>query len=250
MTKIGYLKLRDLKNALHYDFINAFIMVCTAQGFTLPKITALLGQLQAEFINEHKFFKSVRSSENIAGRNAADRMRCDCYARLHRLINVWAGCGMEPYDECASALKFIIDAYKLNTKAQLEVKTGMMTKLIQELSIPENLARIETIGGKLLFNGMTAANDQVKSYRLAEGAEESEKIRAALRKTRRTIDDLYNRLCDLIEACASIADDTAPYEDFISKWNGTVKIYQDTQGRKGRKAKSEDAGEESGLPEA
>ena len=250
MTKIGYLKLRDLKNASHYDFINAFITACMAQGFTLPKIAVLLGQLQAEFVNEHKYFKYVRSSENKAARFAADRTRCDCYARLHRLVNVWAGWSVGPCGEPATALKLIFNVFKLNTKAQMDDKTGLMTKLIEVLSMPENLARIETIGGTSFFNGMAAANDQVKSYRLSEGIEESEKVRAALRKTRRTIDDLYNRLCDLIEACASIADDTAPYEDFISKWNGTVKIYQDTQGRKGRKAKSEDAGEESGLPEA
>ncbi|MGX8695827.1 MAG: hypothetical protein ACSW8D_05535, partial [Prevotella sp.] len=38
--------------------------------------------------------------------------------------------------------------------------------------------------------------------------------------------------CDLIESFSKVADDPTPYEAFIRKWNGSVKLYQDMLDRK------------------
>ena len=51
-----------------------------------------------------------------------------------------------------------------------------------------------------------------------------------------------------IEAFATIADDPAPYEAFIKKWNGTLKIYQDILDRRSKgKTKQSEAGSRFAL---
>ena len=67
---------------------------------------------------------------------------------------------------------------------------------------------------------------------MEQGQEESEKVTGALRKARKDTDGLYDELTYLIEAFTKTADDPAPYEAFIRKWNGTLKIYQDMLDRK------------------
>ena len=45
MSKFNNLYKRDLKNAQHFAFIQAFITVATAAGFTAQKIVAKLAEL-------------------------------------------------------------------------------------------------------------------------------------------------------------------------------------------------------------
>ena len=77
---------RDLKNAQHFAFIQAFITALTAVGFTAAKIVAKLAELVTAFGIEDKFYMIVRASEIIAQRTAADDQRDRFYSRLHRLI--------------------------------------------------------------------------------------------------------------------------------------------------------------------
>jgi len=57
-------------------------------------------------------------------------------------------------------------------------------------------------------------------------------VAGALAKARQACDKVYDELTYLIEAFAKTADDPTPYEAFIRKWNGTLKIYQDMLDRK------------------
>ena len=251
MAKFQPLKYkRDLKNAQHFAFIQAFITALTAAGFSAAKIVAKLAELVTAFGVEDKYYMIVRASEIVAQRTAADEQRDRFYTRLHRLIQAWAGSGMAQLDAAATALEKPFNLYKVKVSAQMDEETGVLENLITDLSTPAMQAHLTTINGTYLFQQMVEGQHLVKSLRLEQGVEESEKVYGALSAARKECDRLYDEMTDLLESFAKVADDATAYETFISHWNGTVKIYQDTQGRKGRKAKSEDAGEESGLPEA
>ena len=247
MKKFSYLSKRELKNAQHYDFIEAFIAVCLAANFVAAKILSALATLRALFAVEDSLFLKSRASEVIARRNVANKLRISYYIRLRRLVLVWAGSGIAPYDEAATALKKIFDLYRLNTKAQLNELSGGMTNLGIDLSTEANLARIEAIGGTVLLNGMIAANEEVKAYYIEQGTEESQKVSEALLKARKATDEAYDDLCDIIEATAVISEDTAPYQTFIQQWNGTIKLYNDMLDRKnGVTGSGSDSGSEAG----
>ena len=134
--------------------------------------------------------------------------------------------------EAATALKQVFELYKLNTQAQVNEESGVMTNLAQDLATEAMQAHIDAIGGSQLYQEMVEANEQVKTFRLAQGTEESQKVLAALEKARKATDEAYDKLCDAIEGGASFADDPAPYEAFITEWNGTIKLYQDMLDRK------------------
>lgn len=221
-----------LKNAQHFSFYDAFFTVFQQAGFTAPKIMALKAKLDTAFQEEDRWYMQARNSELIAQRDEADRRRDNFYSRLHAIIRAWADSGDPEMESAANVLVKAFQLYKLKTAAQMEEETGVMENLKSDLSTAENLARMETLHVTWLFQQMCAAHEQVKSIRLQEGAEMSEKVTGALVAARKTCDGLYDELTRLIEAATLFADDPAPYEAFIRQWNGTLKIYQDMLDRK------------------
>lgn len=222
----------NLMNAQHYEFMDAFITVLVEAGFTAAKITALLSQLQTAFAEEDRLYMIARASEIIALRDAADKRRDNFYGRVHAIIKAWAGSGVAEMETAAELLKKVFDLYKVNTSAQLEVESGQIDNLITDLSAANMQAALQTLGITPLYQAMVNAHQEVKSYRLEQGMEESEKVRGALRNARKECDKLYDELTYLLEAFEQTADNPAPYEAFIRKWNGTLKIYQDMLDRK------------------
>ena len=234
MGKFNSLKYnRDLKNAQHFAFIQAFITALQAAGFTAARLVAKLAQLVSAFGVEDRYYMIARASEVIAQRTAADEKRDRFYTRLHRLVQAWAGSGMALLDAAATALLRVFNLYKVKINAQMDEETGVLENLITDLSTIEMQAHLATINGTYLFEQMVEGHTLVKSLRLEQGVEESEKVYGALSAARKDCDVLYDEMCDLIESFSKVADDPAPYETFIRQWNGTVKIYQDMLDRKG-----------------
>ena len=221
-----------LKNAQHFAFIQAFITALQAAGFTAAKLLAKLAELVAAFAEEDRYYMVVRASEIVAQRAAADETRDRFYGRLHRLVMAWAGSGMVLLDAAATALNRVFKLYKVNVSAQMDEETGALENLITDLSTPEMQAHLTTINGTYLFEQMVEGQNLVKSLRLSQGVEESEKVYGALSAARKSCDTLYDEMCDLIESFSKVADDTTPYETFIRQWNGTVKLYQDMLDKK------------------
>ena len=221
-----------LKNAQHFAFIQAFITALQAAGFTAAKLVAKLAELVAAFAEEDRYYMVVRASEIVAQRAAADEKRDRFYGRLHRLVMAWAGSGMALLDAAATALNRVFKLYKVNVSAQMDEETGALENLITDLSTPEMQAHLTTINGTYLFEQMVEGQNLVKSLRLSQGVEESEKVYGALSAARKSCDTLYDEMCDLIESFSKVADDTTPYETFIRQWNGTVKLYQDMLDKK------------------
>ena len=173
-----------LKNAQHFAFIQAFITALTAAGFSAARITAKLAELVTAFGEEDRYYLIVRASEIIAQRTAADEQRDRFYTRLHRLIQAWAGSGMAQLDEAATALEKPFNLYRVKVNAQMDEETGVLENLITDLSTPAMQAHLETINGTWLFQQMVEGQTLVKSLRLEQGVEESEKVYGASRARR------------------------------------------------------------------
>lgn len=222
----------SLKNAQHYEFMDVFITVLVEAGFSAAKIVALVDQLRTAFSEEDRWYMVARASEIIALREAADKKRDNFYSRLFAIIRAWAGSGMAGLDAAATAVIRPFNLYKVKTGAQIDEESGQLDNLITDLSTTEMQAHLTTLGVTWLFQQMVAAHQETKSYRLEQGQEESEKVTGALRKARQACDKLYDELTYLLEAFTKTADDPTPYEAFIQRWNGTLKIYQDILDRK------------------
>ena len=223
---------RSLKNAQHYELIDAFITVLAEAGFSAAKIVALVSQLRTVFSEEDRWYMVARASEIIAQREAADKKRDNFYSRLFAIIRAWAGSGMAGLDAAATAVIKPFNLYKVKTGAQIDEESGQLDNLITDLSTIEMQAHLTTLGVTWLYQQMVAAHQETKSFRLEQGVEESEKVAGALVKARQACDKVYDELTYLIEAFAKTADDPTPYEAFIRQWNGTLKIYQDMLDRK------------------
>lgn len=240
---------RILKNAQHYAFIDAFLRVVKAAGFVHAKITALIAALTTAFANEDRWYMVAHASDIVKQREEADRQRDSAYQGMKSLITTWAVSDEPQKGPAARALKKIIDLYKLNVKAQIDEETGVMDNMIADLKTTERQTYLTTINATYFFNQMVAANEQVKTLRIEQGKEESEKVKGALAAARDECDKLYDELTYLIEAGVLMSDDATPYEAFIKEWNGDLKIYQDMLDRKAGKtsgSSSSSAGDNTG----
>ncbi len=257
MAKFNSLKKRDLKNAQHFAFIQAFITSVTAAEFAAQRIVAKLAELVSAFATEDQYYMRFRASEIVAQREEADSRRDRSYTRLHRLVLAWAGCSVAQMDEAATAVLRIFNLYKVKINAQIDEETGQMENLITDLLAPEMQAHLTTLNGMTFFTEMKTAQDEVKALRLQEGAEVSEKVFGALASARTECDRLYDELTDMIEGASAFADDPTQYDAFIKLWNGTIKIYQDmldrksgtssnNNGQNGQNNQSEQGGTEQG----
>jgi hypothetical protein len=223
---------KNLKNAQHFSLLEAFIAVYREAGFTVAKLVALFALLVNRFAIENNYYMRARASEVIARRNAADVLRDKLYTKLYALVRVWLGSGNSIMEAAATELVKVFKLYAVNISAQIDEESGQLDNLIADLSTQANLANIETLGATWLFEQMKAAHEEVKTIRLEQGQEESERVAGALLAARKACDEAYDDLTAAIEAYAIVADDPAPYEAFIKKWNGTLKIYQDILNRK------------------
>lgn len=223
---------KRFKNAQHFAFIDAFLTIAEAAGFSAARIVTLLTALRTAFNDEDGWYKVSRASDTIKKREEADRLRDTYYGRLNMLSRLWAGSGETQKDPAGTAVQRILKVYHLNVKSQMDEETGVMDNVIQELRKPEMLAHIATLQGTYLLEQMETQNALVKSLRLEQGLETAEKVKGALEKARIACDKLYDELINLIEAFSLTAENTAPYENFIHQWNGTLKIYQDILDRK------------------
>ena len=222
----------NLQNAQHFSFIEAFLTVVGDSGFQQKKIRDIVELLTTAFHEEDRWFMIARANELIAQRAAADRRRTNLYSRLYMLVRLWAGSGAGQLDDAATRLIRLFRLYKLKGNAQMDAKTGDLENLIGDLSTEEMQADISSIGGMWLFEQMVASHQQVRSMRMEEGIMMSQKVRGALVAARKRCDELYDELTYLIEAFAKTADDATPFEEFIKRWNGSLKLYQDILNRK------------------
>ena len=232
MATIQNFQKGKLKNAQHFAFIQAFISALEADGFTAVRIVSKLSELRSAFAIEDHYYMQVRASEIVAQRAEADERRDRFYGRLHRLVMAWVGSGREQFDEAATALNRIFKLYKVNVSAQMDEETGALENLITDLSTPQMQAHLATIDGTYLYQHMSEAQNQVKTLRMEQGVEESQKVYGALAAARKACDALYDELCVIINGASSFADDPTAYDTFIRKWNGTIKLYQDMLDRK------------------
>ena len=120
--------------------------------------------------------------------------------------------------------------YLIHRRDEFRGEAKQVEKLSEDILATSD--GLQALGAQWLFEQMVSAHELVKSLRLEQGVEESEKVTGAVKAARQKCDELYDKITYLIEAFALAADDPVPYEAFIKRWNGTLKLYQDTLGRK------------------
>jgi hypothetical protein len=220
--------------------MEAFKTVLVTAGFTGTKIEQLVTVLISSFSEEDRCYMMARASEIIKRRDEADKRRDTLYTKLHALVRLWLGSGNADLEAAAEVLIRVFRLYKVNTQAQIDEQTGQMDNLINDLSAATMQVHIQTIGVMWLFDQMVTANNQVKTIRLEQGVEVSERVAGALEKARKASDAAYDNVIAMIEALSLTADDASQYEAFIKQWNGTLKIYQDMLDRKSGSGKDSD----------
>ena len=239
MKKFIRIVKKNLQKGQHYSLMDAFKTMLAETNFTNGRLAALIATFHERFGKEDLWFAYARTSEVIARRRAADNRRDKFYSKLYALVRVWYESEVPEKEQAATALRKVFKQYKLNVADQLDAESGGLEIIIEVLSTDEMQAHIQTLGGKWLFDEMKASHESFKLLRMEQAEEESKKVVGALVKARKACDAAYDDIIRTIEAAAIVADDPAPYEAFIKRWNGALKNYSDILSRKGKRKKKD-----------
>lgn len=241
MAKFERLRKTALTNGQHFTFMQAFITLVTAAALVPQKVVTLLALLVAGFQKEDELLKQARASDLTALIEEADRRRDSAYQCIKDVATAWAKTSIEEMRTAAESILKLLKLYAVDTKAQYDEESGVLTNLLQPLMSDEtHPVDIQKLGLTKAVQELQRQNMEVIRLFGERDREWSVKVVGALRLQRLEDDKLYDQLLTLIEAFAVNADDTAPYEQIITEWNATVDRYKRMLDRKSKKDSPDD----------
>lgn len=229
MQRFYTLDKSKLTNGQHFAFMTAFVQDIQKIEDTPAKMKTMIDAMAAAQADEDKYLKMAQGSLLTEKIREADELRDNSYKKLRDIVKVWTGSGMEPQATAAETLNKVISTYRLNTAAQMDEESGLMTNLLTDISTSEMQANVTAIGAANLVANMRQGNEQVVALLKQRDEEKSGKVVGALRQTRLNSDKAY---ANVVEAVEAFNYTVGGYDEVITKWNATIDRYQDMLNRK------------------
>ena len=126
--------------------------------------------------------------------------------------------------DAALALDQHMTDYKIDTRAQLDRQTGMMTNFIADLETTY-ASQIAALGLGAFVTNMKAANDEVRELLAERDTANAAKTAGATRAARQATDDAYRAAIEKVNAYALIEGPT-DYQSFIDGMNAQITRYK------------------------
>lgn len=223
MTTFKSLPKVRLRSGAHFTVMEAFQAKLEAAKFTPAKLTALVTEFTTALAEEDKYLKQSNASALSQQLADTDGERDKLYSLTKQTITQWANADFEPQSTAAKALLMLIKLYKVDIHDQYDQETGLLTNLLTDMATTENAAHVATLGLTSVIASLTEKNEQMKTLMAERSDERSTKVAGALKAARTQVNALYDQLTKLIESYSDTADDTTPYETFITEWNAEVE---------------------------
>lgn len=229
MQKFNTLDKSKLTNGQHFAFMTAFVQDIKKIEGAPEKMKTVIDAMNVAQAEEDKYLKMAQGSALTEKIREADELRDNGYKKLRDIVKVWDGSGIEPQASAATALSTVLNTYRLNTAAQMDEESGLMANLLTDISTTEMEANITAIGATSLVANMRGGNNQVIALLKQRDDEKSAKVVGALRQARINSDKAY---ASMVEAIEAFNYTVGGYDEIITKWNATIKRYQDMLNRK------------------
>lgn len=237
MNLIKEYSLKQLTNAMHFNFIESFLA-------KLAQFTALVAKVNANYLvlknkaaDEDEVLQLSQKSLTTDEIVEADNRRDSLFRSYRKRVEASLDSPLEAEAEAAKVVNQSLKDYNIDPKMKIDEETGRMTNLLtdHEGKLAEQVA---TLGLTQYVTAMKEANELVKTL-LAERADERAKqVVGAMKAARAATDTAYKSLVQRINAVMVLqAEDE--FDDFVAYVNEEIKRYR-TEMRAGRKSKKTD----------
>lgn len=229
MKKFYSLDKPRLTNGQHFAFISAFVLEIQKIKDAPAKMKTAIDDMTAAQQEEDKYLKIAQGSPLTEKIRQADELRDSSYRRLRDIVKAWTGSGTEPQAKAAGELGKLIATYRINTSAQIDEETGLMSNMLTDISTAEMQANITAIGATEIVASMRRGNEQVIALLIERDEENANRVLGALRKARLNSDKAYAAVTVAVEAYNYTL---GGYDEVITRWNATIDRYQEMLNRK------------------
>lgn len=239
MAKFLNAKRYGMTNAVHFSVDEAFNTRLAAAAFTHTALAALADEFSDALADEDKYLQLSRASSLSAEISEADGERDKLYLTVKQVATAWAGQELEPQATAATAIKKIVDTYKIDVRSQLDKESGLLTNFITDVTATDMATHLTTLGLTATVAKMEEANEQVKELLASRADERAQQVAGALKAARVKCDEVYDGITELIEGLSVAAEDTTPYTTFIAEWNEEISRVKQQTARKTTKKTEE-----------
>lgn len=233
MTQINEIYLAHMNNGAHFTFVENIMSRIKADAKIQEKFGGLVDALRAAFEEEDRLLRNM-TRKNIKTEDITkyDSERDRLYRCLRNAVKVFLDTEMDEYAGHARVLWLLIDDYGIDTRAQMDKESGLLTNLIGDLEA-KHAADLEPLSLTALVARLKEANEQVKSLMRSRTDDGRGVETGALRAARFVTDEAYRKLVTTVNAHAIVEGDEA-YAHFIDGVNLDIKKFKrDVLGQKG-----------------
>lgn len=224
MGKIQRIHLKNMRNGVHYQFMDDVLRMAAGNGTVTGTCAARIAELKESFGKEGKCINVSTHSKLTARIRLADKERGRMYANFRAMVKAYAGMPIEDMSAAADVLWRRLKETGINPHSSMQQESGLITSLVDELEgrLEPYITRLD-LGS--MVSGMKEANESVKSLLLERSREAAGHEKGALKDARGATDKAYRSFIEMVEAYSVISADRG-YDDFIRQANGIVTRYK------------------------
>lgn len=223
-TKINAISTKSMPNGAHFTYMEMAIERIESDETIKTKIATELANLKSAFEVEDDCLKVSQKSPLTDRISVADTSRDGFFAGYKSTVKGFLKMPAGELLEAALALDQHLTDYKIDTRAQLDRQTGMMTNFIADLETTY-ASQIAALGLGAFVTNMKAANDEVRELLAERDTANAAKTAGATRAARQATDDAYRAAIEKVNAYALI-EGPADYQSFIDGMNAQIARYK------------------------
>lgn len=221
---IATLNESKLPNGAHFNYMQTTIERAEADEAVKNKVAKELAALKSAFATEDECLKISQKSPLTDPIAEADARRDGYYMGYKNAVKGFLQLPEGDMLAAAKALWQHIADYRIDTKAQLDKETGMLTNFTDDLQ-GKFAPQVTTLGLKPFVDNLKTANDQTRDLLKQRDTENASKTVGAMKSARQATDTAYRKLIQKINAYA-VLDETGELRPFVEAMNAQILRYK------------------------
>ena len=223
-TKIDSIYLGKMPNGAHFIYMEMTIERIEEDETVKAKIAAELAALKSAFQVEDDCLKISQKNALTDRIDSADTRRDGYYSGYKGTVKGFLKLPAGEMLDAAQDLDQHMTDYKIDTRAQLDRQTGMMTNFIADLET-RFATQVELLGLGTFVTNMKEANDEVRALLKERDTANASKETGAMKAARQATDNAYRAAIEKVNAYALIEGPT-DYQAFIDGMNAQIARYK------------------------
>lgn len=193
MKQLTDINLARMSNGAHFAFVERVLTRAKADTKAMAVVGKFVTALETAFAEEDKYLTLSRKSMKTDSIAKADAERDRLYRGVRKAVKAFMDTGVARFATPASVLWQSMKDYNINTSAQIDKETGLLTNLIDDFQ-GVHADCVEALALTDLVALMKTANEEVKTLTKERIDDRLGVATGALKAARNNTDDAYRTL--------------------------------------------------------